>query len=148
MLTESEASRFWSKVDADGDSECWRWKAGKNGHGYGVFKIRGRHLGAHRIAYQERRGEIPEGMLICHHCDNRSCCNPAHLFVGTPDDNAKDRDSKGRGGRAGVLRPHQVRAIRRALSGGTTGRELARRYGVTETALSLIRTGKRWAWLS
>jgi hypothetical protein len=75
--------RFWSKVDrTGGDSECWEWQAGKT-LGYGRFFVhdeRGRRMEpAHRIAYEQLRGAIPDGMTLDHLCRNRACCNPAHL---------------------------------------------------------------------
>jgi predicted DNA-binding protein YlxM (UPF0122 family) len=92
--------RFWEKVDIKNDSECWEWKNGKYLNGYGGFNSNNKHEYAHRIAWELTYGAIPENMCVCHHCDNPSCCNPKHLFIGTMADNMHDRDRKGRG------RPH------------------------------------------
>ena len=103
------AGRFWAKVDrSGGDLACWPWLASKRRNGYGQIGIRreGRLFveSAHRVAWELTHGPIPEGVSICHHCDNRPCCNPGHLFRGSQTDNMQDAAQKGRmkgnGGRA------------------------------------------------
>lgn len=92
------SDRFWAKVDIRGSDECWEWQ-GALTRGYGRLK-RGdgtkKLAYSHRVAYELKNGPIPEGMLICHKCDNRPCCNPAHLFIGTQMDNVRDMINKGR----------------------------------------------------
>jgi len=77
--------RFWEKVDASGD--CWEWRALRNPEGYGIIRYRGRNLRAHRVAYELRRGAIPEGMELDHLCRNRGCVWPGHLEPVTHHDN-------------------------------------------------------------
>jgi hypothetical protein len=104
----SEEERFWTHVNFDGPipehcpelGPCWIWTASKDDKGYGYV---GHHRGekvvvsrAHRFAYQMAYGPIPTGMQVCHHCDNPPCVNPAHHFLGTHLDNARDAISKGR----------------------------------------------------
>lgn len=92
--------RFWSKVQKGADDECWEWLGRKNivkgGSGYGYFSQSGRSFRAHRFSYLIHKGELMDGMYICHSCDNPSCVNPAHLWQGTPGDNARDMHNKGR----------------------------------------------------
>jgi hypothetical protein len=95
--------RFWQHVDMSGGLfACWPWTGATFHWGHGAVKVNGRPWGAHRIAWELTRGPIPDGLLICHHCDNPPCCNPAHLFVGTHThlDNVRDMDAKGRRGKA------------------------------------------------
>jgi hypothetical protein len=92
------------------DSGCWEWKAGKDASGYGVLHVDGKQEKAHRFAWKLYRGEIPEhdsyhGMMVCHHCDNPSCVNPEHLFIGLANDNVQDMVKKGRN-RCGIGERH------------------------------------------
>jgi HNH endonuclease len=91
--------RFWSKVDRSGGAvTCWPWTGWKRG-GYGRLRVEGRkQVSAHRFVWETVHGTIPDGLGVLHRCDNPCCCNPKHLFLGTPLDNARDRDAKGRGG--------------------------------------------------
>ena len=88
--------RFLDKIEKT--SSCWNWLASKDRDGYGRIKISGRTFQAHRASWDIHNGSIPEGMSVLHHCDNPSCVNPFHLFLGTALDNVRDRDAKGRNG--------------------------------------------------
>lgn len=90
--------RFWSKVKILGDDDCWEWQKAKHGLGYGAFRISHpvRMVVAHRFAWELTYGEIPIGLCVLHACDNPSCCNPKHLFLGTRTDNNRDKFAKER----------------------------------------------------
>ncbi len=88
------AERFWEKVDKSG--ECWLWTSTCYPNGRGQFKVHGKTLKAYRVAYELAYGPIPEGLMVCHKCDNPTCVRPEHLFLGTCGDNLRDASAKGR----------------------------------------------------
>lgn len=100
MRAERQASyqeRFWSRVDMRGKDKCWEWQGSKNKTGHGKWRLpSGRDTSAHRIAYKLYKGEIGNGLVIAHSCDNPSCCNPAHLSAVSQSANMQDMVSKGR----------------------------------------------------
>lgn len=105
------ADRFWRKVRRDQPTGCWEWLAATNSDGYGHFFYEGSVIGAHRVSWMLHHGAIPEGALVCHHCDNPRCVNPAHLFLGTHQDNATDKVVKGRhawGNKTHCIRGHPL----------------------------------------
>lgn len=113
---EQRIEKFWSRVDKSGDDNvCWIWLGSKNELGYGTVRWEEKTQLSHRIAYRLAFGDIPVGLKVCHSCDNPSCVNPVHLWLGTDADNAHDRDRKGRansarGFRAGVHTHPESRA--------------------------------------
>ncbi len=93
--------RLWSKIIRAGDDDCWLWTAHLNACGYGTIQVGGRSLLAHRVVYEITHGPFPLPMKVLHRCDNPSCCNPAHLWLGTQIDNIADMNAKGRNGNIG-----------------------------------------------
>jgi hypothetical protein len=159
--------RFWEKVrKSDG---CWLWIGARSPSGYGHINAGGHNgdiLYAHRVSYELHFGPIPEGLDVCHSCDKdyppgdityRSCVRPDHFFLGTQAENIADMGSKGRNhmqthpettrgernGRA-KLTVAGVREVRRLVEEGLSKSEVARRFGVSQTAVHYAVTGKTW----
>lgn len=88
--------RFWQKIKMSGPNECWEWTGAIHKTGYGQFKVNGKTESAHRLAYIYVEGEISLGQHVMHTCDNRKCCNPNHLTIGTHQDNIADMVQKNR----------------------------------------------------
>ena len=140
------------------DNGCWIWQGAiKNTGGkslpYGWITFRKKQMNAHRAAWIVNFGEIPSGMLVCHKCDVPLCVNPQHLFLGTQADNIRDMWMKGRhpgpahgivGSRSAKLKLDDVYKIRELLSTGKTQRDIAFEFGVTQSTISLINSGKNW----
>ncbi len=134
---------FWSRVDQSGGADaCWPWLRGLTGGGYGHTWYEGRQIAAHRAAMQYTLGrQLTPDEMACHRCDNRPCCNPAHLFVGTAFDNNLDMTVKGRrrsrppGFRH--LTQEERLAVVEARRSGETAESVARRFGVHRETVRL-----------
>lgn len=147
--------RFWANVDKTPANGCWVWTGSNNGQGYGTIgamEIGRRHIRAHRLSYMWHRGEIPEGMVVCHKCDNPPCVNPEHLFLGTPADNMRDRNIKGRHWAQrgenhcrAILTEELVKKLRAEyVPGHGGGWRLARKYNLQGP--TVMRVIKRETW--
>lgn len=126
--------------------DCLVWTGATDPGGYGHFGLNRKTVLAHRISYTIFNGPIPEGMCVCHTCDNRRCIEPKHLFVGTKKDNAQDAVSKGRLKKNDVkLNWAKVDEIRQRYSeGGCTHRSLATEFGVCNATIWDIINHNHW----
>lgn len=150
----SEADRFHASYVVDRNG-CWIWQQSTIGQGYGGFRVGSTKNNTRRRAYAHRYSwelhnnrQVPNGMLVCHHCDIPLCVNPAHLFLGTSADNFRDSKRKNRhahGERANAkLTKEQALEIIRSPE---SNRELARRFGIGDVQVSRIKHGLRWRHL-
>jgi hypothetical protein len=101
--------RLLSKVSGRLDTMCWEWAGAKHRFGYGMLRINGAAVTAHRTSWTVFNGDIPDGMSVLHRCDNPCCCNPEHLFLGTHADNMADMTAKGRHGMVGQKHSDETR---------------------------------------
>jgi hypothetical protein len=144
------AERFWEKVEKT--ETCWLWTGGLLKTGYGSIRDNGKALRAHRVAYELLVGQIPDGMLLRHSCDNPKCVNPAHLIPGTAAQNSQDALDRGRAivGEAhhnAKIPNHAIATIRAALAAGVPGKYLAKQFGVDPTVISRIKLNKKWKYV-
>lgn len=145
-MTEEQKGNFWSKVEkSDG---CWEWTGAKSDPGYGTFNVGYHNVRAHRLSYELLIGEIEQGMFICHKCDNPSCVNPEHLFMGTPGDNMRDMVNKGRNpdifGRNNPVAKLTEQEVKEIYIDPRINKEIAEDYSISNGYASMIRKGKVW----
>jgi hypothetical protein len=148
--------RFMERSDRSGGVlSCWNWTAGCFTSGYGQIRVHNKSVYAHRLAWLLFRGSIPDGMLVCHTCDNKRCVNPRHLFLGTYQDNMDDMVAKGRDRRIrgpyGELHPdaklteydvRRMRELKRVYNTPTA--KLSRMFGVCKVQVNAILRRQYW----
>lgn len=156
-------ARFWNRTETEPNTGCTLWLGPRARRGYGITRWNGKTRQAHRIAYELGIGPIPRGLCVLHRCDTPPCVNPAHLFVGTQQDNVADRDAKGRtargercahphhgeqNGRA-ILTWERVRMIRDEYVAGVGCAALMARHRLPRSTVNEIISGRHWpdaAW--
>lgn len=151
--------RFWEKVEIGEAGDCWEWTAYKTKKGYGRFQLSGSPERAHRVAWALTFGPVPDGLFVCHHCDNPGCVNPAHLFIGTNSDNQLDSVCKGRhkgwrgmrtsmegtnNGQAKLIESDVLEIRRLAIETSLNNCEISKRFPVGEQQIGRIINRKRW----
>lgn len=153
-MSKAQLKNFWSRVDRV-DGECWEWNSGCISTGYGAFWVPPRVQLSHRISWCIHNGEIPDGLHVCHHCDNPPCANPDHLFLGTALDNSRDKHRKGRWRAAKGAEPARARfknrdvtRIRRLFdSGNSTIADISRMYEAPHNTIRAIALRNSWRHL-
>ena len=153
------AARFADLHIPEPNSGCWLWLGLPGGRGYGRVRVAGRQERAHRVSHEIHVGPVARHLFVCHRCDNRMCVNPAHLFVGTPQDNIADMMAKGRHAYGPQCKPNpkqgqdhdsakltqvEVVSILLAVQSGVSQRGLARELGINASTISSICRGKSW----
>lgn len=157
--TPRDEARFWVKVDRSGPvpphvpelGNCWVWVSGVWRSGYGRFDLSGSSRRAHIVAWTFTHGPPSDGLEVCHACDNKLCVRPSHLWVGTHAENMADMVAKGRSPRMQGEAHHQaklteadVREMRRLRAERVTYRDLAERFGVSQSMIGQIVQGRAW----
>ena len=151
VLTDELIKRFWSNVDKRSQDECWEWRAALR-NGYGAIKSKGILYSSHRLAYTIANGDPPDDLVIGHKCDNRMCCNPAHLEAITYSKNNTDAfarsrktPTKGEAIHTAKLTEEQVRSIcKYRIATGDGARKIARKFGFSVHSVKAIL--ERHAW--
>jgi|APSaa5957512576_1039674.scaffolds.fasta_scaffold81109_2 hypothetical protein len=155
-LNKLQLSRFHSKYIEKNSDECWEWVGSSLNHdGYGLFYYENTQDMAHRISWMlYSKRELSDNEVVCHHCDNPSCVNPNHLFVGTQADNIKDMFKKGRQrshkgilNNKAILNEDKVREIKALRRKGVTYKGLAKEFLVSESCINHILNGRHWGWV-
>lgn len=153
---DKNIARFKSKIEIDEQTGCWMWCGDFTRGGYGSFFFLGKSERAHRAAYMIYRGEIADGLVVCHSCDTPACVNPEHLFVGTYQENTQDMWGKGRRERGNPkirgtqnkgskLTDEDVRKIRSLVEQGKTKAEVGRLFGIRDSHVCKIVQRKSWS---
>lgn len=140
--------RFWNKVEKT--ESCWNWIASTD-RKYGHFLFQGKLIKAHRFSFMLENGEIPQGLDVCHHCDNPKCVRPSHLFLGTRSDNMRDMIAKGRCKAPkgeihwnSILNKQKVLEIRSYIAQGCRPVDIANFLNLNRRLIYKIKTKRLW----
>lgn len=149
MIAGKLPKKMVAKIATAGGDDCWPWLGAKDADGYGIGWSGSKTVRVHRFVMEQIDGKIGIGSVVLHKCDNPSCCNPAHLSVGSVQENVADRDTKGRRSppkgeshKSSKITEKQANEIRASK---LPERELGKIYGISKTQAGDIRRGKYWA---
>lgn len=147
--SETMRERILGATTLDLVSGCWEWNRGRGRSGYGGFTLNRKSCAAHRASYEAFIGPIPSGMHICHKCDNRGCCNPEHLFIGTHRDNMNDAAIKGRTSQGSsrhnaIIDDSIARRVFDMISQRRSYKEIMSALNVTRHIIYSIKKGFSW----
>lgn len=156
QLRQKDIDRFHAGYERRGEDECWLWKMSVNHNGYGRMKTSAGTKRANRISFFVHNGYLPDDKMVCHSCDTPACVNPKHLWLGTGKENQQDcirkgrkhtTDQRGEKNHAAILDNAKAKQIIELIAEGMSNKEIAAIFGVTHSAVSLIRLGKSWRHL-
>jgi len=161
MVEDCVEKRFWAKVNVtDNEKDCWEFTGATAENGYGNINVDGKTTSAHRYCFFLCYGYFPV-QNVNHTCDNSLCCNPLHLYDGTPKENSDDMVNRGRSTRgfiykfyrgsarwAAKLTEEDIPKIRRMLACGYTLEYIGKVFGVSAVSISNIKRGKTWKYLA
>jgi hypothetical protein len=149
---ESVIKRFWKYVDKKSDNECWEWKASlmKRGN-YGQLRDNTKLLKSHRLSYEIHFGKIEDGKFICHKCGNSKCCNPNHLYSGTPKENWHDAIKHNTAYKLPRIKPEDVHCAKinydianEIRNSPEKGVYFVKKYNISKAMVSRIRKNLSW----
>lgn len=159
-LTPAVLNLFKRSFRKDIHTGCWLWLGPRSADGYGVMSVKGRTYKAHRLSYFVFNHRLPQHLVVCHRCDVRLCVNPAHLFLGTPQDNVTDAKKKGRLSPPPMatsetvakhadhyktsLNWEKVREIRALGASGVPVKKIAQRVGASYSVCWSVIAGRTW----
>lgn len=147
IYDETPQERFAKKYEITANG-CWEWRFPRADGRANTFYFEGRPQSAYKVAYKMHKGPIPDGLLVCHHCDNGRCVNPDHLFLGTHADNYADMAKKGRANTARGEQKARTKLteeiVREIKASALNGNQLAKQFGVNRRTVYDILDGKTW----
>lgn len=148
MIDEILVKKFHSKFKINPLTDCWDWCGNIASNGYGRIIYQYKQYSTHRLSWEIHNGKIPEGMFVCHHCDNKKCVNPNHLFIGTCKDNVQDYITKFDHIGNKKLSQHEVLEIIRLRKEGKSERRLSKIFKISRSSIRNILHGKSWKKIS